>query len=309
MSPLVYWRDSRNMGNEVLLKTDFKDLKLFRRGKVRDVYDLGDKLLIVSTDRISCFDVVLPSGIPKKGKVLTSISAFWFDFIKDIIGHHLITTDVNKYPPALKKYNSVLEGRSMLVLKTKPLPVECVVRGYLSGSGWKEYKEKQSVCGISLPEGLRESDKLPQPIFTPSTKADVGHDQNVNQKYVENLVGADYARALKKISLDVYKNACDYAWQKGIIIADTKFEFGVYNNQLIIIDEVLTPDSSRFWPRDDYQPGKACLSFDKQFVRDYLETLNWNKTPPAPALPVEIIKKTTEKYLDAYRKLTGKELT
>ena len=296
------------MKNEVLLKTDFKDLKLFRRGKVRDVYDLGDKLLIISTDRISCFDVVLPCGIPNKGKVLTNISAFWFDLIKDIIGHHLITADVDKYPSVLKKYKPVLAGRSMLVFKTKPLPVECVVRGYLSGSGWKEYKEKQSVCGIGLPEGLRESDKLPEAIFTPSTKADVGHDQNVNQKYVENLVGIDYASSLKKISLDVYRKACDYAWQKGIIIADTKFEFGMYNNKMIIIDEALTPDSSRFWPRDDYQPGKAQPSFDKQFVRDYLETLDWNKTPPAPALPKEIIQKTTEKYLDAYRKLTGKEL-
>jgi phosphoribosylaminoimidazole-succinocarboxamide synthase len=296
------------MGNEVLLKTDFKDLKLFRRGKVRDVYDLGDKLLIVSTDRISCFDVVLPSGIPDKGRVLTSISTFWFDFIKDIIGHHLITTDLDQYPPELKKYKPVLAGRSMLVLKTKPLPVECVVRGYLSGSGWKEYKEKQSICCISLPEGLKESDKLPQAIFTPSTKADIGHDQNVNQQYVEDLVGLDYARALKKISLDVYNKACAYAWQKGIIIADTKFEFGIHNNQMIIIDEVLTPDSSRFWPRNDYRAGKSCPSFDKQFVRDYLETLDWDKTPPAPALPAEIIKQTREKYLDAYRKLTGKEL-
>jgi len=296
------------MGNEVLLNTEFSDLELFRRGKVRDVYDLGDKLLIVSTDRISCFDVVLPCGIPYKGNVLTSISVFWFDFIKDVIAHHLITADVDKYPPELKKYRKDLAGRSMLVLKTRPLPVECVVRGYLSGSGWKEYKQKQSVCGINLPAGLRESDKLAEPIFTPSTKADVGHDENVNQKYIENLLGRDIAEDLKKASIEIYKRASEYALQKGIIIADTKFEFGIHNNQMIIIDEALTPDSSRFWPLEDYSPGQAQPSFDKQFVRDYLETLDWNKTPPAPALPKEIISRTTEKYLDAYRKLTGKEL-
>ena len=297
------------MGSKVLLKTEFKDLKLFRRGKVRDVYDLGEKLLIISTDRISCFDVVLPCGIPDKGKVLTSISGFWFDFIKSTINHHLITADVEKYPNELKKYKLDLVGRSMLVLKTKPLPVECVVRGYLSGSGWKEYKEKQSICGINLPKGLKESDKLPEPIFTPTTKADVGHDQNVDQKYVQDLLGSDIAERLKKISIDVYKRASDYALEKGIIIADTKFEFGMHNNQMIIIDEVLTPDSSRFWPRDKYCPGVSQPSFDKQFVRDYLETLDWDKTPPAPGLPEEIIKKTREKYLDAYRKLTGKELS
>lgn len=296
------------MGNEVLLKTEFSGLKLFRRGKVRDVYDLKDKLLIVSTDRISCFDVVLPCGIPYKGNVLTSISVFWFDFIKDVIAHHLITADVDKYPPELKKYRKDLAGRSMLVLKTRPLPVECVVRGYLSGSGWKEYKQKQSVCGINLPAGLRESDKLAEPIFTPSTKADVGHDENVNQEYIENLLGRDMSENLKKASIEIYKRASEYALQKGIIIADTKFEFGIHNNQMIIIDEALTPDSSRFWPLEDYRPGQAQPSFDKQFVRDYLETLDWDKTPPAPALPKEIISRTTEKYLDAYRKLTGKEL-
>ena len=296
------------MGSNVLLKTGFSDLKLFRRGKVRDVYDLGDKLLIVSTDRISCFDVILPSGIPQKGKVLTSISVFWFDFIKDVIKHHLLTADVEEYPAELRRYKEELSGRSMLVLKTKPLPVECVVRGYLSGSGWKEYNQKQSVCGISLPAGLKESDKLPEVIFTPSTKADVGHDENVSQQYVEGLVGKDTAGALKRLSIEVYQRARDYALKKGIIIADTKFEFGIYNNQIIIIDEVLTPDSSRFWPFEDYQPGRSQPSFDKQFVRDYLETLDWDKTPPAPALPEEIISKTTGKYLDAYRKLTGKEL-
>jgi phosphoribosylaminoimidazole-succinocarboxamide synthase len=272
------------------------------------VYDLGDKLLIVSTDRISCFDVILPCAIPYKGKVLTSISVFWFNFIKDVIAHHLITADVEKYPAELKKYRDDLAGRSMLVLKTKPLPVECVVRGYLSGSGWKEYKQKQSICSIKLPPGLKESDKLEEPIFTPSTKADVGHDQNVNQEYIEGLIGRDMAEKLKNISIEIYKRARDYALQKGIIIADTKFEFGIYNNQVIIIDEALTPDSSRFWPLESYRPGQSQPSFDKQFVRDYLETLDWNKTPPAPSLPMEIIAKTTEKYLDAYRKLTGKEL-
>ncbi len=301
-------RDLRNMKSEVLLKTEFKDLKLFRRGKVRDVYDLGDKLLIVSTDRISCFDVVLPCGIPDKGSVLTGMSGFWFGFIKDIIGHHLITADIEKYPPELKKYESDLAGRSMLVLKTKPLPVECVVRGYIAGSGWKEYKEKQSICGINLPVGLKESDKLPEPIFTPTTKADSGHDQNISQKNVEDLVGIDIAGRLKKISIDIYNRASAYALQKGIIIADTKFEFGMYNDRMIIIDELLTPDSSRFWPSDGYRPGACAPSFDKQFVRDYLETLDWDKRPPAPGLPEEIIKKTREKYLDAYRKLTGKEL-
>ena len=294
------------MSSQVLLKTEFKDLPLFRRGKVRDVYDLGDKLLIVATDRISCFDLVLPSGIPGKGKVLTSISAFWFDFIKDIIGHHLITTDVDKYPLELRKYKSILAGRSMLVLKTQPLAVECVVRGYLSGSGWKEYQQKQSVCGISLPEGLRESEKLPEIIFTPSTKAEAGHDQNINQKYVEDLLGADLAARLKKISMDIYKRASAFALGQGIIIADTKFEFGIYQDQLMIIDEMLTPDSSRFWPLSGYQPGRAQASFDKQFVRDYLEALAWDKTPPAPKLPEEVIRVTAKKYLEAYRKLTFK---
>jgi phosphoribosylaminoimidazole-succinocarboxamide synthase len=296
------------MGKEVLLQTDFKDLKLFRRGKVRDVYDLGDKLLIVSTDRISCFDVVLPCGIPDKGKVLTSISEFWFDFIKELVPHHLVTLNVDEYPPELNKYKTDLIGRSMLVLKTKPLPVECVVRGYLSGSGLNEYKKTQSICGINLPKGLQQSDKLPEPIFTPSTKADVGHDQNVDQKYISDLVGSDIAEKLKKISIEVYKRASSYALEKGIIIADTKFEFGIYNNQIMIIDEVLTPDSSRFWPLEGYKSGVNPMSFDKQFVRDYLETLDWNKTPPAPGLPKEIIEKTTEKYLEAYYKLTGKQL-
>jgi phosphoribosylaminoimidazole-succinocarboxamide synthase len=296
------------MAEEILLTTDFPDLKLFKRGKVRDVYDLGDSLLIISTDRISAFDVILPCGIPYKGKVLSNISCFWFDFIKKIVPHHLITADVNKYPSSLKKYRSSLAGRSMLVKKTKPLPVECVVRGYLSGSGWKEYREKGGICGIPLPEGLLESQKLPGTIFTPSTKADVGHDLNVTRDYVEKQIGAAAADTIEKVSLAIYEEASRYADQKGIIIADTKFEFGVFDGTICLIDEILTPDSSRFWPKDLYRPGQAQPSFDKQFVRDYLEGLDWDKTPPAPVLPADVIAKTSEKYLDAYYRLTGKRL-
>lgn len=297
------------MDKKVLLTTDFKGLKLFKRGKVRDVYDLGDKLLIISTDRISCFDVVLPCGIPYKGDVLTNISLFWFDFVKGVIPNHLICAEPDKYPEEAKRHKIELVGRSMLVKKTKPLPVECVVRGYLSGSGWKEYKDRQSVCGIPLPAGLKESDKLPEALFTPSTKADVGHDMNVDQKYVENIVGQETAEKLRNTSIAIYKKASEYALTKGIIIADTKFEFGVYNDQIILIDEALTPDSSRFWPKDQYRPGKSQPSFDKQFVRDYLEALDWDKNPPAPKLPEEIIEKTSEKYLEAYKRLTGRDLT
>lgn len=296
------------MSKKVLLNTNFDGLKLFRKGKVRDVYDLGDKLLIISCDRISCFDVVLPCGIPYKGKVLNAISNFWFDFVKDLIPNHLITSDLSEYPQGLEKYRNDLDGRSMLVVKSKPLPVECIVRGYLSGSGWKEYQKSQSVCGIKLTVGLKESDKLPEIIFTPSTKADVGHDQNVSQKFVEELIGKETAQEISRASIAIYKKASEYALTKGIIIADTKFEFGMYNNKVILIDEVLTPDSSRFWPADEYVPGKAQSSFDKQFVRDYLETLSWDKTPPAPMLPADIIAKTTQKYLEAYSKLTGRGL-
>ncbi|MFC1804874.1 phosphoribosylaminoimidazolesuccinocarboxamide synthase [Candidatus Omnitrophota bacterium] len=292
----------------VLLKTDFKDLKLFKRGKVRDVYDLGDKLLIVSSDRISCFDVVLPNGIPNKGAVLTSISLFWFDFIKDIIPTHFVTVDIDKYPEEAQKYKSELAGRSMMVLKTKSIPVECVVRGYLSGSGWKEYKKSQSICGIKLPAGLKQSDRLAEPIFTPATKADSGHDENVDQKHIEGAVGKETAEKLKELSIKIYKKASEYALSRGIIIADTKFEFGIHNDKIILIDEALTPDSSRFWPKDQYAPGKSQPSYDKQFVRDYLETLDWDKTPPGPNLPKEIIEKSSEKYLEGYKKLTGKKL-
>lgn len=293
------------MSENVLLTTGFKDLKFFKRGKVRDIYDLGEELLIVSTDRISCFDVVLPDGIPDKGKVLTALSVFWFDFTKDIIPNHLISAEVKDFPPETKRYSDILKGRSMLVKRAKPLPVECVVRGYLSGSGWKEYRQTQSICGLRLPAGLKESEKLPEPIFTPATKEDAGHDINVAQKYIEDSIGTVLTKKLKETSIAIYKKAADYAYTKGIVIADTKFEFGRCGDEVILIDEVLTPDSSRFWPKDQYQPGKPQPSFDKQFVRDYLETLDWNKKPPAPNLPEEIIKKTRQKYQQALKKIVA----
>ncbi|MFA5144394.1 MAG: phosphoribosylaminoimidazolesuccinocarboxamide synthase [Candidatus Omnitrophota bacterium] len=296
------------MSEGVLLSSDLKGLKLYKRGKVRDVYDLGDRLLIVSTDRISCFDVILSGGIPYKGRVLTGLSCFWFDFIRDIIPNHFLTCDINKYPAELKEYKNALAGRSMLVLKTKSLPVECVVRGYLSGSGWKEYKEKGSICGIKLPSGLQESDKLPEVLFTPSTKEDKGHDINITLESAENMLGKKVTDKLAEASIKIYKKASDYALSRGIIIADTKFEFGIYNDGIILIDEALTPDSSRFWPKDGYAPGRPQPSFDKQFVRDYLETLDWDKTPPAPKLPEEIVLKTSQKYLEAYARLTGRDL-
>ncbi|MCM8781652.1 MAG: phosphoribosylaminoimidazolesuccinocarboxamide synthase [Candidatus Omnitrophica bacterium] len=294
------------MPEKVLLTTDLKDLKFLKRGKVRDIYDLGDKLLIISTDRISCFDVVLPNGIPDKGKVLTALSIFWFNFIKDIISNHLISADAEDFPKETQRYKEILKDRSMLVKKSAPLPVECVVRGYLSGSGWKEYNQNQSICGIKLPAGLKESERLPTPIFTPATKEEIGqHDINVTQKYVEGLIGKELTIKLKEVSITIYKKASDYAWGKGIIIADTKFEFGIHNDKLILIDEVLTPDSSRFWPREGYQPGRPQPSFDKQFVRDYLETLDWDKKPPAPSLPEDIIEKTHQKYLTALKVIIG----
>ncbi|MCM8784476.1 MAG: phosphoribosylaminoimidazolesuccinocarboxamide synthase [Candidatus Omnitrophica bacterium] len=292
----------------ILKNTDFPELELFKRGKVRDVYDFGDRLLIVSTDRISCFDVVIPTCIPYKGRVLTQLSLFWFDFIKSIIPNHLITSDMEKYPQELKKYKDILDGRSMMVKKAKSIPVECVVRGYLSGSAWKEYQNTKSICGIKLPHGLKESDKLPDAIFTPATKEEVGHDINVTQDFIEKKLGGDITQKIKEISLKVYKKASAYAEAKGIIIADTKFEFGIYNDEIILIDEVLTPDSSRFWPKECYQPGRPQPSFDKQFVRDYLDSLNWDKNPPAPELPQEIVKKTSEKYIQALKMLTGEEV-
>jgi len=296
------------MPEDILLYTDFKDLKLYKRGKVRDIYDLGDKLLVISTDRISCFDVVLSCGIPYKGKVLNGLSCFWFNFLKDIIPNHFLTANVNEYPPDLKKYKDIISGRSMLVVKSKVFPIECVVRGYLSGSGWKEYQEKQTICGIKLPAGLKESQMLPSVIFTPSTKEETGHDLNVDYQYVKNLLGPWIAKKIKNTSIRLYEKARDYALSRGIIIADTKFEFGLDNNEIILVDEVLTPDSSRFWPKDKYMPGQPQPSFDKQFVRDYLLSINWDKTPPAPCLPEEIITKTSEKYLEAYKRLTGLDL-
>lgn len=296
------------MEKEMLRFSRLDDIEFFKRGKVRDIYDFGDNLLIVSTDRISCFDVVLPTSIPHKGEVLTRLSVFWFEFTKDIVPNHLITADVDDFPKELQKYKELLKDRSMLVKRAKPLPVECVVRGYLSGSGWREYKKAQSICGIKLPEGLRESDKLPEPIFTPATKEDIGHDVNVTQEYIEKEIGKDMAAKLKEVSVALYKRASTYAETKGIIIADTKFEFGKVGEEIILIDEVLTPDSSRFWPKDKYEPGKSQPSFDKQFVRDYLETLDWDKTPPAPQLPGCIVDKTTEKYLQALEMITGSKL-
>ena len=293
------------MSDPIFLKTDFPGLKLLRRGKVRDVYDLGDKLLIVATDRISCFDVVLGCGIPEKGRVLTKISLFWFDYLKDIIENHLLTSDVEKYPKELAPYKNILKNRSMLVKKAASLPLECIVRGYLSGSGWKEYKEKASVCGIPLSKGLKESEKLPQTLFTPSTKAEVGHDMNIDEKEAKKLVGKDVFEEVRSKSIALYEKAAHYAYSRGIIIADTKFEFGRYKDKLILIDEVLTPDSSRFWPKEGYAPGEPQPSYDKQFMRDYLESLSWDKTPPAPAVKSDIIEKTSQKYLQALKILTA----
>ncbi|MCX5679515.1 MAG: phosphoribosylaminoimidazolesuccinocarboxamide synthase [Candidatus Omnitrophica bacterium] len=298
-----------NMTDEPLAKTGFMGIELFKMGKVRDVYTLGDKLLVVSTDRISCFDVVLPTCIPHKGEVLTQLSLFWFNFTKDIVANHFISAEVSQYPKELYKYSDILKGRSMLVKKAQGLPVECVVRGYLSGSGWNEYRQSRSICGIKLPAGLRESDKLPEPIFTPSTKEDVGHDINVSEGYVEGWLGKGVTDTLKKTSIALYEKASQYAESKGIIIADTKFEFGVYEKKIILIDEALTPDSSRFWPKDQYKSGGGQPSFDKQFVRDYLETLTWDKTPPGPELPDEIVQKTSQKYLQALTMISGKGIS
>ncbi len=279
-------------------KVELKGQRLFRRGKVRDVYDLGTELLLISTDRISCFDVVLPDCIPHKGEVLTKLSRFWFQYTQDVIANHFVTADLDRFPRELQAYRSLLAGRSMLTRKAKLIPFECVVRGYLSGSGWREYKLSQSVCGIPLPKGLRESDKLPEPLFTPSTKADTGHDENISPESMEKEVGSKTFQALKNASIALYQKANAYAEKKGIIIADTKFEFGFLGEEIILIDEVLTPDSSRFWPLKEYSPEKSQPSFDKQYVRDYLETLDWNKTYPAPKLPADVIEVTSRKYLE-----------
>jgi len=300
---------STNLLDTVLLHTEFPDLQLHASGKVRDVYRLdSDRLLFVATDRISAFDYILATGIPHKGRVLTQISLFWFDFLKDVVPNHLVTADISHYPAELRKYDDQLRGRSMIVMNADMVPVECVVRGYISGSAWKEYKGSGKVCGIELPKGLQESDQLPEPIFTPATKATTGHDENISFDQMVKLVGATLSEQLRHLTLQVYKKAADYARQRGIIIADTKFEFGRTPKGVTLADEVLTPDSSRFWPADRYQAGKAQDSYDKQYVRDYLEEIRWNKQPPAPALPAEVARKTSEKYLEAYQQLTGRKL-
>jgi phosphoribosylaminoimidazole-succinocarboxamide synthase len=291
---------------QAVFETDFPDLNLLKRGKVRDIYDLGDHLLMVASDRLSAFDVIMPDPIPQKGVILTQISLFWFGVMADLIPNHIVSSDVKDYPNSCKPYADVLEGRSMLVKKTDPLPIECVVRGYISGSGWKSYLQDGTVCGIRLPRGLEESDRLPEPIFTPSTKAELGdHDINISIEEAARLIGPEAARKVADLSLAVYKKGVQLAEKRGIIIADTKFEFGWTNGGLILIDEVLTPDSSRFWPVDSYQPGGAQKSFDKQYVRDYLLSLKWNKKPPAPSLPPEVIANTRVKYLEALTHLTG----
>lgn len=297
------------MTHHVLMQSDFQDIPLLKRGKVRDVYDLDDKLLIVASDRMSAFDVVMDDPIPDKGRILTMISTFWFKQLEQVVENHIISTDPADYPEPCKNYSEALQGRSMLVKKTEPLPVECIVRGYISGSGWNEYRDKGTICGIRLPEGLQESEKLSQPIFTPSTKAESGtHDENISFDEAAGLLGRDTAEAVRELSLKIYAFGRDYAARKGIIIADTKFEFGRFEDRIILIDEVLTPDSSRFWPMDAYRPGGPQRSFDKQYLRDYLNGLEWPKTPPPPRLPDEIVQKTREKYLEALEQLTGKGL-
>jgi phosphoribosylaminoimidazole-succinocarboxamide synthase len=294
--------------NDTLLSLDLPGIKKLRSGKVRELFDLGDRFLMVASDRISAFDVIMPNGIPRKGEVLTQISHFWFERFADLVPNHLLARANDPLPKELQPYADKLARRSMIVKKAKPLAIECVVRGYLAGSGWKEYKQSQTVCGIKLPPGLKESSELPEPIFTPATKAETGHDENIPFEEAAKIVGDAIATQARDLSLKIYGAAREYARQRGIIIADTKFEFGMFEGKLILIDEVLTPDSSRFWPADQYAPGKGQPSFDKQFVRDYLETLDWNKTPPGPKLPDDVVAKTTAKYLEAYEKLTGKKL-
>ena len=293
---------------EPLLTLDLPGIPKVKSGKVREVFDLGQYLLFVATDRISAFDCIMPNGIPNKGKALTQMSHYWFDETESIIKNHRVARADAPLPPELKPFEAKLAGRSMIVLKAKPLAIECVVRGYLAGSGWKEYKKSQSVCGVALPPGLLESSELPEPIFTPSTKAEEGHDENISFEQAEKIVGADIAQKVRDASIKLYSWARDHARKRGIIIADTKFEFGLLDGEVILIDEVLTPDSSRFWPMSEYQPGRGQSSFDKQFVRDYLENLGWNKQPPAPKLPADVVAKTAEKYAEVYRCLTGKEL-
>ncbi|HEY7057321.1 MAG TPA: phosphoribosylaminoimidazolesuccinocarboxamide synthase [Vicinamibacterales bacterium] len=309
-----------------LLETSFADLPLHGRGKVRDIYRVGDDLLIVATDRISAFDYVLGSGIPDKGKVLNQLSAFWFERTGGLVPNHIIATDPSTFPAALAPYADVLRGRSMLCRRTRPVPIECVARGYLSGSGWKEYQQSGSVCGVKLPSGLQESDRLPEPIFTPATKAETGHDINISEAEAGRIVGDALIARLKRLTLDIYQQGAAHAETRGIIVADTKFEFGlarrgatgaeaarsanvIGDDEIILIDEVLTPDSSRFWPRDQYQPGQGQPSFDKQYVRDYLEEIRWNKQPPVPSLPDQVVQRTRDKYVEAFRRLTDRELS
>jgi phosphoribosylaminoimidazole-succinocarboxamide synthase len=296
-----------------VLETSFPDLTLHGRGKVRDIYQVGDDLLLIATDRISAFDYVLGSAIPDKGKVLTQLSAFWFERMGSLVPNHMIATDVRKYPAGLQRYAAELQGRSMLCRRTRPVPIECVARGYLSGSGWKEYQKTGKVCGVPLPAGLRESDRLPEPIFTPATKEESGHDINISEDEAAKIIGRDLTTRLKQLTLEIFRRGCEHAETKGIIIADTKFEFGLIGDgnprtDVVLIDEVLTPDSSRFWPKDQYVPGGAVPSFDKQFVRDYLEEIKWNKQPPVPSLPDAVVAKTREKYIEAFRQLSGREL-
>jgi phosphoribosylaminoimidazole-succinocarboxamide synthase len=292
-----------------LIATEFEDLQLYTRGKVRDLYSVGDLLLLVATDRISAFDYVLPTGIPGKGRVLTQISLFWFDYLSDLVPNHLVTADVEQYPAQLRPHESELRGRSMLVNRARMFPAECVVRGYLSGSGWKDYKRTGKICGIGLPSGLRESERLPEPIFTPASKSAGGeHDENISFDQMVARVGGENAEQLRRLSLAIYAKAADYALQRGLILADTKFEFGVTGKGIVLADEVLTPDSSRYWPSEGYQPGGPQPSFDKQFVRDYLESIAWNKQPPAPELPGNVVRQTQEKYEQAFALLTGPEL-
>jgi len=294
--------------SEVISQTDLSGFKLLRRGKVRDIYEYGDKLLLVATDRISAFDVILPTAIPMKGAVLTQLSQFWFEMMRDIVPNHLIGTDVDKFPEDLQRFREVLRLRSMLSVKAEMFPVECVARGYLAGSGWTEYKESRSVCGIPLPEGLRECDRLPEPIFFLFTKEKTAHDINISFDKTVKIIGQENATKLRNLTIQIYKRAAEYALPRGIIIADVKFEFGIYDGKIILCDELLTPDSSRFWPRASYRPGKPQPSFDKQYVRDYLEQIHFDKKPPGPELPPAVVRGTTEKYLEAYRLLTGSPL-
>jgi phosphoribosylaminoimidazole-succinocarboxamide synthase len=301
-------RRMANANNATVLSVDLPGVPKLKSGKVREIFDLGDRLLLVATDRISAFDVVLPNGIPRKGEVLTQLSHFWFERFAGLVPNHLLARADEPLPPALQPFADLLKRRSMIVKKARPLPIECVVRGYLAGSGWKEYQRSQTVCGIKLPPGLQESSELPEPIFTPATKAETGHDENISFEQAARIVGEALATRVRDLSLQIYNAARDYARRRGIIIADTKFEFGLYEGELILIDEVLTPDSSRFWPADQYAPGRSQPSFDKQFVRDWLETLDWDKTPPGPELPPEVIAKTSAKYVEAYERLTGRPL-